>query len=102
MAILDFPNPVSWVTSLKDDNQKRDLINATMSALYSAQISFLWRSGSSKFALWLGEGKALQDAAVAMYLTLRTLEKKNFLTLAIPSDMLTPEILSRFQTERIT
>ncbi|SRR6266550_1452369 len=102
MAILEFPNPVTWVTSLKDDNQKRELINATMSALYSAQISFLWRSGASRWAQYIGEGKALQDAAVSMYLSLRQLERKNFLTLTVPSDMLTAEILSKFQTEEKT
>src|SRR5256885_16235862 len=102
MSLLEFPNPVTWVTTLKDDNQKRELINATMSALYSSYISFLWRSGSSRWAQYIGEGKALQDSAVAMYLSLRELQKKNFLVLTVPSDMLSADILSHFQSERIT
>jgi len=102
VALLEFPNPVAWFASARDDEQKRELINATMSALYSAQICFLWRSGSSRWAQYIGEGKAMQDAAVAMYLSLRELERKNFLTLTLPSDMLTPEVLSKFQTEEVT
>lgn len=102
MALLEFPNPVGWFEGAKNAGLERDEINAFVSMLYSAQISFLWRSGSSKWAQYIGEGRALQDAATAMYLSLRTLEKKNFLTLTLPSDMLTAENLSKFITERIT
>jgi len=69
-----------------------------VSMLYSAQITFMWRSGSSKWALWAGEGKALQDAATAMYLSLQSLEAKNFLTLTVPQDMLAADNLSKFET----
>jgi len=102
MGLLDFPNPVGWFESVKDEDQKRDIINAVLSATYSAWIAFVWRSGSSKIAQWFGEGQALQDSAIAMYLTLRTLEKKNLLTLTLPKDMLNPDLLSKFQTEEMT
>src|SRR5256885_5032340 len=98
MALLEFPSPVAWITSLKDDNQKRDLINATMSALYSAQITLLWETGRRK--LW-GEGQALQRTATSIYLTLSTLERTGLIVLTIPKDLLDPNNLSQFQTERI-
>jgi hypothetical protein len=102
MSLLEFPNPVGWYESGKNAGLERDEVNAFVSMLYSAQISFLWRSGASKWAQYIGEGKALQDAATAIYLSLHALESKKFLTLAVPSDMLEPSNLSRFQTEKIT
>ena len=99
MGLIDFPNVADWITSIKDDDQKRALINSAASAAYSAWITFTWRQGSSKLALWLGEGQALQDSAVAMYLTLRDLERKNLITLTVPQDLLESSVLSKFQTE---
>ncbi len=98
MALLDFPNPVSWWESAKNAGLERETANAFLSMLYSAQISFLWRSGSAKWAQWTGEGQALKDAATAMYLSLESLEKKNFLVLTVPADMLAADNLSRFIT----
>ncbi len=102
MPLLEFPNPVAWFEGAKNAGLERDEINAFFSMLYSAQIAFLWRSGSSRWAQYLGEGKALQDTATAMYLSLHALEKKNFLTLSVPSDMLTEENLSKFTPESKT
>ena len=102
MGLLDFPDPTSWITNVKDDEQKRALINTAASAAYSASITMLWRSGSSKWAQWFGEGQAMQDAATAMYLSLRELEQKKFLTLTVPQDLLSADNLSRFQTEEKT
>jgi len=93
---------VSWYQGAKTAGLERDEINAFVSMLYSAQISFLWRSGSSKWAQFIGEGQALQDAATAMYLSLEKLEKKNFLTLTVPEDLLAADNLSRFQTSSKT
>lgn len=98
MPLLNFPDPVSWYEGAKTSGMERDELNAFVSMAYSAQISFLWRSGSAKWAQWIGEGKALQDAATAMYLSLQALEKKHFLTLTVPQDMLAADNLSRFQT----
>ena len=98
MALLEFPNPVGWYESGKNAGLGRDELNAFVSMLYSAQISFLWRSGSAKWAQWIGEGKALMDAATAMYLSLESLEKKGFLTLTVPSDLLAADNLARFKT----
>lgn len=98
MSLIDFPNPVGWFESAKNAGMARDQINAFVSALYSSQISFLWRSGESKWAQWMGEGKAMQDAATAMYLSLENLEKTGFLTLTVPKDLLDADNLSKFQT----
>jgi hypothetical protein len=84
MSLLEFPNPVGWYESAKNAGLERDTANAFLSMLYSAQITFLWRSGSAKWATFTGEGQALKDAATAMYLSLQSLEKKNFLTLTVP------------------
>jgi hypothetical protein len=102
MGLLEFPNPASWYESVKNGTLERDEVNAFVSMVYSAQISFLWRTGTAKWAQFLGEGKALQDAATAMFLSLRELEKKNFLTLTVPTDMLSADNLARFTTERMT
>lgn len=101
MGLLEFPNPVGWYESGKNAGMERDEVNAFVSMLYSAQISFLWRSGSSKWAQYIGEGKALQDAASAMFLSLESLQKKGFINLTVPKDLLDPENLSRFQTQYI-
>ena len=98
MGLLEFPNPVAWVEGAKTAGLEREEINAFLSMLYSAQISFLWRSGSSKWAQYIGEGKALKDAATAMYLSLEQLEKKGFLMLTVPKDLLDADNLSRFET----
>src|SRR5579871_5129059 len=102
MGLIEFPNPVSWFEGAKNAGLERAELNAFVSMAYSAQISFLWRSGSSKWAQLLGEGKALQDAATAIYLTLSRLESAKFLTLSVPKDLLDSENLSRFQTEFIS
>lgn len=101
MALLEFPNPVSWFEGAKNSELKRDEINAFVSMLYSAQISFLWRSGKAKWAIWAGEGQALQDAATVMFLSLEALQKKGFLTLTVPSDMLEAANLSKFITQSV-
>jgi hypothetical protein len=98
MGLLEFPNPVSWYEGAKNAGVERADMNALVSMAYSAQITFLWRSGSSKWAQWAGEGKALQDAATSMYLSLQSLEAKNFLTLTVPQDMLSADNLSKFET----
>jgi hypothetical protein len=101
MGILDFPNPADWYNAAKNGNLQRQEVNAFVSMLYSAEIAFLWRSGAAKWADWTGEGKALKDAATAMYLSLQALEKQGFLTLTVPSDLLSPDNLSKFQTSSV-
>lgn len=100
MGLLDFPNPTEWITGVKDDDQKRALINSAASAAYSAWITFMWRSGGSKWAQYFGEGKALQDCATAAYVTLSQLERKGFLTLTVPNDLRAN--MSNFVTEEHT
>jgi hypothetical protein len=102
MGLIDFPDPVSMFEGAKNAGLEREVINALMSAAYSAWITFVWRSGTSKAALWFGEGQALKDAATTAYLSLSELEKKNFLTLTVPKDLLDADNLSRFQTEEKT
>lgn len=100
--MIEIPNFVSWFESAKTAGLERDVANAMVSAGISGYITGLWRSGDSKWAGIIGEDRALKDAATAMYLSLRELEKKNFLVLTIPQDMLAASNLSKFQTERQT
>src|SRR6267378_2942724 len=102
MGLIDFPNPVSWYTGAKQAGLERDEINAFVSMAYSAWLSFTWRSGNARWAIWSGEGKAMQDAATAGFLSLQALQKKGFLTLAVPSDMLEAANLSKFITQEKT
>jgi len=99
MPLISFPDPVSIFESAKNAGLERDVINSLVSAAYSAWISLAWRSGSAKWADWTGEGQAMKDAATAVYLSLRDLEKKGFLSLTVPKDLLDADNLSRFQTE---
>ena len=99
MNLLEFPNPAEWINSVKDADQKRTLINATVSALYSAQITLLWETGRRK--LW-GEGTALQRTATSMYMTLQALEKKGLIVLTVPKDLLEKSNLDQFEIERVT
>ena len=102
MGLIDFPDPVAMFEGGKTANLEREVINSLMSAAYSSWISFMWRSGSSKWAIWTGEGQGMKDAATAMYLSLRELEAKGFLTLTVPQDLLAADNLSKFQTEEKT
>jgi hypothetical protein len=102
MGLIDFPSPVSWYESAKNAGLERQAANSFVSAMYSSWISFVWRSGSSKWAQYIGEGKAMQDAATAMYLTLQKLETKGFLTLTVPQDMLQANNLANFETTEMT
>ena len=99
MGLFTLPDPVSMFESAKNAGLEREVANAFVSASLSAAIAGMWRSGSAKWANWTGEGEALKDAATVMYLSLRELEKKNFLTLTVPKDLLDAGNLSRFQTE---
>ncbi len=102
MGLLSLPDPVSIFESAKTAGLEREIANSLVSAAYSAWICFVWRSGSAKCVQITGEGQALKDAATAMYLSLRELEKKNFLSLTVPKDLLDADNLSRFQTEEKT
>lgn len=77
---------------------EKEVLNTFLSTAYSAWITAMWRSGSSKWAQYIGEGKAMQDAATAAYLSLRVLEQKG-IALTVPQDMLEANNLSRFQTQ---
>ncbi len=100
MGLIDFPDVVGMFEGAKNAGLEREAANALVSAACSGYLTFLWETGKRK---WLGsEGPALQRTAVAMYLTLSRLESKNFLTLTLPKDMLDPDLLSQFQSERIT
>jgi hypothetical protein len=102
MGLIDFPDPVAMFEGGKTAGLERDVVNALVSSAYSAWICAMWRSGSAKWANWTGEGQAMKDAATAMYLSLRDLEKKNFLCLTVPKDLLDADNLAKFQTEEKT
>jgi hypothetical protein len=99
MGLITIPDPVSMFEGAKTAGLEREIINALVSAAYSAWITAMWRSGSAKWVVITGEGQALKDAATAMYLSLTSLEAKNFLSLTVPQDMLDPANTSRFQTQ---
>jgi hypothetical protein len=99
MGLIDFPDPVSMFEGAKTAGLEREVINALMSAAYSAWITFVWESGNAKWVDITGEGQALKDAATTVYLSLRNLEQKQFLTLTVPKDLLDAANLSRFQTQ---
>jgi hypothetical protein len=99
MGLITLPDPVSMFEAGKTAGLERQIINAFVSAAYSAWITAMWRSGSAKWVIITGEGPALKDAATAMYLSLSSLETKNFLSLTVPLDLLDPANLSRFQTQ---
>lgn len=101
MSLFGIPSPVDMVESAINGKLEREVINAALSAAFSSYISGLWRSGSAKWADWSGEGQAMKDMATATYLSLREVETKGFLTLTLPKDLLDPDNLSRFQTEKI-
>jgi hypothetical protein len=102
MGLIDFPDPVAMFEGGKTAGLEREVINSVVSAAYSAWITAMWRSGSAKWVSFSGEGPALKDAATAVYLSLANLEAKGFLSLTVPTDMLTADNLSRFQTEEKT
>jgi len=96
MGLIDFPDPLSDLATAK---LEREVVNSLMSAAYSSWITFMWTSGQAKWADWSGEGQAMKDAATSAYLSLRELEKKGFLALTVPKDLLDAVNLSKFQTE---
>lgn len=97
--MFDIPDPVSMYESAKTAGLERDIADALVSSTLSAAITALWVSGSSKWALWMGEGQALKDSATVQYLTLTRSPKTKFLVLTVPQDLTDPNNLSRFQTE---
>lgn len=99
MGLIDFPDPAAMLEGVANGKLERQTVNAFLSFMYSAWITFVWTSGASKLAQWFGEGQALKDAATTAYLSLVDLEKKNFLTLTVPKDLLDADNLARFQTQ---
>jgi hypothetical protein len=102
MGLIDFPDPISMFEGAKNAGLEREVINSLISAAYSSWISLMWRSGSSKWAQYVGEGKAMQDAATSVYLSLQALQTKGFLALTVPQDLLSADNLSKFQTQKVT
>src|ERR1700683_1373037 len=102
MGLVDVPHPVSMFEDAKTAGLEREVINALMSAAYSAWITFMWETGDAKWVDWAGEGQALKDAATTAYLSLSALEKKQFLTLTVPRALLAADNLSRFQASQQT
>lgn len=101
MGLIDFPDPISMFEGAAQAKLEREVINSFVSATYSAWITSMWRSGDAKWANWTGEGQAMKDAATSMYLSLVDLQAKNFLSLTVPTDMLSADNLSRFETRKV-
>jgi hypothetical protein len=102
MGLIDSPDPGAIFNSFKMGALERDTLNAILSAMYSGYISSLWSEGASKWALWSGAGQGLKDAATATYISLQELEKKGFLVLTVPKDLLSADNMARFQTSTQT
>ena len=98
---ITIPNFIGWYESAKNSGLERDIANAIVSASINAWIAFTWSSGDSKWASIIGEGKALKDAATAAYVSLEELQKKGFLVLAPPKEMLSNDNISRFQVREV-
>ena len=96
MLDLSFPNPVSWFESAASGKIERDTLKSILSAAYSNYITFLFETGRRK--LW-GEGAALQATARVTYLCLQPMVAKGLLSLSVPSDLLDPDQLSKFESE---
>ena len=92
------PDPISMYESARNAGLEREIADKFVSAAFSAAIAGMWRSGSAKWAGWTGESQALRDAATAMYLSL-TAKQIPGIVLTVPSDMVTPDNLSKFITE---
>jgi hypothetical protein len=99
--MIEIPNFVAWFESAKNSGLERDVANALVSASISAWIAGMWRSGDAKWAAWLGEGQALKDSATAAFLALEQLQKKGFLVLTVPKDLLEANNQSNFQTQEM-
>lgn len=102
MGLVDFPDPGAIFNSFKNGSMERETFNSLLSAMYSSYISAMWAEGAGKWAILSGAGQGLKDAATATYISLRALEKKGFLVLTVPKDLLDPNNLARFQTEEKT
>jgi|SRR5690242_13122180 len=91
-----FTGPVDAVLNIGDDKLKQEAIKSVLSAGYSASITMMFETGRKK--LW-GEGRALQQTARSLYLSLQPLEAKGLLALAVPKDLLDADELASFQSE---
>jgi hypothetical protein len=101
VGLIDLPDPVSIFEGAKTAGLEREVMNSLVSTSYSAWIAAMWRSGSSKWAMFIGEGQAMKDAATVMYLSLQQLQGKGFLCLTVPKDLLDADNLARFQTSQL-
>jgi len=101
MGLIDLPDPVSIFEHAKTAGLEREVMNSLVSTSYSAWITAMWRSGSSKWAMFIGEGQAMKDAATAMYVSLQQLEVRGFLCLTVPKDLLEADNLARVQTTQL-
>jgi len=91
-----FTGPVGAILEIGDDKLKRQAIKSILSAGYSATITMLFETGRKK--LW-GEGKALQQTARSIWLSLQPLADAGLLSLDVPKDLMDPDELSKFQGE---
>ena len=81
---------------------EREIGNALASAAATIAITHLWYQGAA-LKWWQSEGEAFKNDAVALYRTLSALEKKGFLTITAPQEMLADvNRMAKFQIEEIT
>lgn len=95
MGLIDFPDPISMFEGAATAKLEREVVNSLVSSQLSSWISLLWTFGKKNL---FGLGAALQAMATSQYLALLSLEKKNFLTLTVPKDMLNADNLASYET----
>lgn len=97
MGLISLPDPVSMFEAAANGKLEREAANALVSSSLSGWISFLWTLGKKSL---FGLGPALQAMATAQFLSLRELETKNFIVLTVPTELLTADNISQYETEK--
>lgn len=98
MNLFSLPDPVSMFESAVNGKLERKAANALISSTLSGWLSFMWSLGARNL---LGFGPAFRALATAEYLTLQQQETKDFLTLTVPQEMLSPNNLALYQTSYV-
>lgn len=94
--MFDLPNPVGMYEQAKMAGLEREIAEDFLGVAYSGYINFMW--GLRKLPMI---GQACQSQALAVYFSLKN--SKTFdegkLRLTVVKDILSPDLLSQYQTE---
>ena len=85
MGLFSAPNPIEWITALKDDKLERSIAQTGISILYSQYITFLFEFGSAlkgrKYLGFLGDVFIRMAASAFKLLQLQDTEKIIYLSI---------------------